>query len=169
MQPSPADAATKLLIACGFQQVVKGHTWTASDIVLHQLQTILEQSPKGDPSKQTLNSADMILILLFFIIFFYKKYNLLIILLQLSYFSPLYSCRLAHHLPPAFPHLSSCPWVVHIHSLASPFPILFLTSPCLFCPYHLCFLFPVSFPPFPSLPLPIDNPPFDLHVILFLF
>ena len=31
--------------------------------------------------------------------------------------------------------LTSCPWVVHVSSLASPFPILFLTSPCLFCTY----------------------------------
>ena len=51
--------------------------------------------------------------------------------------------------PPStsIPHaLSSCPWVVHISSLASPFPILFLTSPCLFCAYELCFLFSVTFP-----------------------
>ena len=48
-------------------------------------------------------------------------------------------------LLPALPTLlSSCSWVVHISSLASPFPILLvLTSPYLFCTYHLCFLFPV--------------------------
>ena len=63
-------------------------------------------------------------------------------------------------LPPSFPHLSSCPWVVYISSLASPFPILFLTFPCLFCTYHLCFLFPVPSPPHP---LPAENPPCDLH------
>ena len=45
-------------------------------------------------------------------------------------------------LPPASPHLSSCSWVVHISSLASPFPILFLTSHCLFLylPFMLLFL-----------------------------
>ena len=48
-------------------------------------------------------------------------------------------------LPPAFPHLSSCPWVVYVSPLASPFPILFLTSACLFCTYHLCFLIPIPF------------------------
>ena len=80
----------------------------------------------------------------------FKKYILLIMLLQLSYliFSPLSSSTLylssQHHPPP----LSSCPWVVHISSLASPFPTLFLTSSCLFCFYHLCFLFPVPFSPF---------------------
>ena len=73
--------------------------------------------------------------------------------------------------PPAFPlTLSSCPWVIHISSSASPFPILFLTSPCLFCTYQLYFLFPVHFPPTLPLLLPTDNPPCALiAVILFLF
>ena len=60
-------------------------------------------------------------------------------------------------LPSRNPALSSCPWVVHINSLASPFPILFLTFPCLFCSYRLCFLFHIP------LPLPTNNPPNDLH------
>ena len=59
--------------------------------------------------------------------------------------------------------LTSCPWVIHINSLASPFPILFLTSPCLFCTDHLYFLFPVPFPPFSFLPLPADNSPCALN------
>ena len=66
--------------------------------------------------------------------------------------------------PPAFPSLSSCPWVIHIShisSLASLFPILFLISFCLFCTYHLCLLFPVPFLTFSPLPLPTDNPPCD--------
>ena len=71
------------------------------------------------------------------------------------------------HLPtllPFLPSLSSRPLVVHINTLAAPFPILFLTSPCLFCAYHLCFLFPVCFShPVFSLPLPTGKPPFDLH------
>ena len=68
----------------------------------------------------------------------------------------------AHPLPLTFPSFSSCPWVIHISSLASPFPILFLPSPCLFSTYHLCFLFPVPFPPFslvPRTPPLTDNPP----------
>ena len=52
------------------------------------------------------------------------------------------------HIPPQTP-FSPCPWVIHVSSLASPFPILFLTSPCLFDAYQLCFLFPVPFPPIP--------------------
>ena len=45
--------------------------------------------------------------------------------------------------------LSSCPWVMHISSLTSPFPILFLTSPCLYYPYQLCILIPALFLPLP--------------------
>ena len=56
-------------------------------------------------------------------------------------FSPLYAPLPYTFPPPSIPLLSSCPWVIHISSLASPFSILFLTSPCLFCIYHLCFLF----------------------------
>ena len=69
---------------------------------------------------------------------------------------------------PGFPpsstsSLSSCPWVVHINYLASPFPTLFLTSLCLSCTYNVCFLFPVPFSPLTPLPIPADNPPCDLH------
>ena len=79
-----------------------------------------------------------------------------------------YSCPIpplpAHPLPSAFPHFSSCPWVVHKSSLASTFPTLFLTSPCLYCTYHLCFLFPAPFPPFFPFLIPADSPPNDLHI-----
>ena len=86
------------------------------------------------------------------------KYILLIMLLQLShFFSPLLPSVLHPPLPPEFFHLSSHPWIVHVSSLTSPFPILFLTSPCLFSTYHLCYLFSVPFPPLP-LPLPYWQP-----------
>ena len=70
--------------------------------------------------------------------------------------------------PPASPPthtLSSCPWVVQVTFLVSPFPILFLTSPCLFCTYHLYFLFsvPSLFPHSPPTPFLLINPPYDLH------
>ena len=87
-------------------------------------------------------------------------------LLQLSHFFLSFIPLLpVPPLPPSFPHLSSCPWVIHISSLASLFPILFLTSPCLFCAYQSCFLFPVPLPPFSPLPGPFltDNSPGDLH------
>ena len=80
-------------------------------------------------------------------------------LLQLSQFFPL--CPPPPSNTP--PRLSSCPWVVRVSSLASPFPILFLTSPCLFCAYQLCFSTPPSFPPFSPFSLPADNPPCDPH------
>ena len=83
-------------------------------------------------------------------------------LLQLSHFSlPFIPLHPEPPLQPALPHLSSCPWVVHVSVLAYPFLLLFLTSACLFCTYHLCFFFPVSFPTLS--PLPADNPPCDLH------
>ena len=60
--------------------------------------------------------------------------------------------------------LSSCPWVMHVSSLASPFPMLFLTPLFLFCSYQLCILSPVPFPPLSPFTLPADNPPNDLHI-----
>ena len=87
---------------------------------------------------------------IYFLIF---KYILLSMLLQLSHiFLP---CIPLCPVPPplSFPHLSSCLWVMHISSLASPFPIVFITSPCLFGIYHLCFLVPVSISSFSPLPL----------------
>ena len=96
--------------------------------------------------------------------FFFFKYILLIMLLQLSlFFLPFIPLCPETPLPPAFPYLSSCPWVIHISSLASPRPILFLTYSCLFYAYHLCFLFPVPFSPISPLPLPTDNSPYVLH------
>ena len=62
-------------------------------------------------------------------------------LLQLSQFSSL-CLPPPSSFPPAIPStplLSSCPWVAHISSLASSFPILFLTSRCLFCTNQLYF------------------------------
>ena len=92
------------------------------------------------------------------------KYILLIILLQLShFFLSFISVHPPHPSYQNLPAFSSCPWVVHITSLASPFPILFLTSPCPFCTYQLCFLFPVPFSPLSPLPLPTDKHPCDLH------
>ena len=88
-------------------------------------------------------------------------------LLQLSqFFFSLLSSSALHPTPHSHPHslpFSSCPKVVHISSLTSPFPILFLTSPCLFCAYLLCFLFPVPFPLILSFPFPTGYPPCDAH------
>ena len=85
---------------------------------------------------------------------------LLIMLLQLSHFRPFTQLHPTHPVPPTFPPYSSCPWIIHISSLASTFPTLFLPSPCLFSTHHLCYLFSVPSPPHS----PIDNPPCDLHL-----
>ena len=97
------------------------------------------------------------------------KSSLLIMLLQLSHFPPsLHSKNGVDTPPPTFLPYSSCPWVIHINSLASTFPILFLTSPCLFCTYHVCFLFPVLFPAFsPTLLMTIYV--ISISMVLFLF
>ena len=84
---------------------------------------------------------------------FLKKIYLLIMLLQLSHFPPFTPLHPAHPLPPTFPLYSSCPWVIHISSLASTFPILILTSHTCFVPtsyatYSL-YLFTHSPPPLP--------------------
>ena len=95
---------------------------------------------------------------------------LLIMLLQLSHFRPFTQLHPAHTLPPTFSPYSSCPWVIHISSLASTFPTLFLPSPCLFSTYHLCYLFSVSSPisPPPN-PLLITLHVISISVVLFLF
>ena len=79
-------------------------------------------------------------------------------LLQLSQIPPFIPLHPAHWCPPTFPHLSSCPWVIYVSSLAFTFPILFSTSPCLFSTYHLCYLFPHFLLPFPAY-----NPTCDPH------
>ena len=76
-------------------------------------------------------------------------------------FTPLHP---AHPSLPLSPPYSSCPWVIHISSLASTFPnLLFLPSPCLFSTYHLCYLFSVPLLPLSPSHSPVDNPPCDLH------
>ena len=87
----------------------------------------------------------------FFLLLF--LYILLIMLLQLSHFPSFIPLLPTYPLPPTLPPFSSCPWVIRISSLASTFPILFLTSPCLCSTYHVCYLFSVPFLPLP-LPLP---------------
>ena len=75
-----------------------------------------------------------------------------------------------HPLPPTFPPYSSCPWVIHISSLASTFPTLFLPSPSLFSTYHLCYLFSVPFSPSPPpTPLLITLHVSSISVVPFLF
>ena len=84
-------------------------------------------------------------------------------LLQLSHFPPSLHSILPTPSLPHSPLYSSCPWVIHISSLASTFPILFLTSPCVFSTYHLCYLLSVPFLPLSPSHSSVDNPPCDPH------
>ena len=94
-----------------------------------------------------------------FHLFHLFKYILLIMLLQLSL-----STRHPHSLSRS-PPLSSCPWIMHISFLASPFPILFLTSSCLFCTYRFVLRNPCTFSPSSPFSLPNDKPPNDLDLV----
>ena len=100
-----------------------------------------------------------------FIINFLNKFYWLSYCSCLIFFSPLFPSTL--YPLPLLPYP-----LVHVHgsyifSLAPPFPILFSTSPCLFCTYQLCFLFPVPSPPSHSLLITLHV--ISISVILFLF
>ena len=100
---------------------------------------------------------------LFFILsyyFIFKVYFIDYAITVVPVFSP-FPPSASTSLPSSNHPLSSCPWVTHISSLAFPFPILLLTSSCLFCTYLLCFLISVLYP---CPPLPTDNPPFDRYI-----
>ena len=77
-------------------------------------------------------------------------------------FLPLYSPLPCMPPPTCIPLFSSCPWVIHISSLASTFPILFLTSPY-FLPTIYATYSVHLFPPLSPSHSPADNPPCDLH------
>ena len=97
------------------------------------------------------------------IFIFTFRYILLILLLQLS---QLFLFAALCPVPPTleqYAAVNSCPGGMCVSSLASPFPILFLISPCLFCSYKLCFRIPTPFPPLSPFSLPADNPPNDPH------
>ena len=98
------------------------------------------------------------------------KYILLIMLLQFSQLPPLSPLHPAPPTPPASPHLSSCPWVVHISSLSSVSYTIFDLSPSILC-LPTVFLIPCTFL---FLLFPSPSPLTTLHVmsislILFLF
>ena len=102
----------------------------------------------------------------FYFVIYFVDYAITVV----PFSPPLFPSTL--HTPPiCLPSaLSSHPWVVHISSLASPFPILFLPSPCLFSTYHLCYLFSLPFPLSPpSTPLLIILHVISISVVLSLF
>ena len=86
-------------------------------------------------------------------------------------FCPIYRfCYYSCPPPPSTPNslqwshlLCSCPWVMHISYLATPFPILFLTCPCLFYNYQFVFFNPFTFSPIPQDCLPTGHHSNVLH------
>ena len=56
------------------------------------------------------------------------------------------------------PHHCSCPWVMCVSSSATPFPILYCTSPWLSCNYLFVLFNPLTSSPFPPHPPAIWQP-----------
>ena len=75
---------------------------------------------------------------------------------RFSLFEPLHPDPSTHSLTQS-PHHCPCPWVLHICSLHAIFPILYFTSPWLFCNYHFVLLNPFTF--FTHTPMPATPPP----------
>ena len=88
--------------------------------------------------------------LFFFMLYIFLKSILLTMLLQLSQFCPPPSST--YHCLRQSPHHCSCPWVMHISFLATPFPILYCISPWLFCNYLFVLLNALTFSPTPPHP-----------------
>ena len=99
----------------------------------------------------------------FYFVIYFVDYAITVV----PFSPPLFPSTL--HTPPiCLPSaLSSHPWVVHISSLASPFPILFLPSPCLFSTIYATYS-PVPFSPLSPSPL-ITLHVISISVMLFLF
>ena len=103
----------------------------------------------------------------------FLKCILFLMLLQLSQFFPLCPPPPCTPIPSSHaPPVSSCPWVIHISSLATPFPILFLTSPCLFCTFQFvllstCFFFLILSSLLPSQLITLQM--ISISMILLLF
>ena len=88
----------------------------------------------------------------------FKNYFIDYVLQLSQFFSPL-SPSIYH--PPQWcrqsPHHCSCSWVMGISSLATPFPILYFTSPWLFCKYLFVLLNALTSSLIPPHPLPFGN------------
>ena len=100
----------------------------------------------------------------------FLNHFLLIMLVQLSQFFPLCVIHPATHRPS--PHHCSCPWVMHVSSLATPFPIIFFTSKSYSVTTYLYFLIPSPLHPFPDTTSHLANiktPSIPMILSLFLF
>ena len=122
----------------------------------------------SDPEKYILHSLPYSYPLLWTIVILFIYSNWLISFFILTFdwlrcyscpdFSPFASPHPAHHTPSGSlrqsPHHCSCPWIMPICSLATPFPIPYFTSPWLFCNYLFVLLNPLT-----SSPISPHSPP----------
>ena len=92
------------------------------------------------------------------------NYISLIMLLQCLELSPMLPSTQHPPLPQQTPHHYSCPWVMHICSLATPFPVLYFTPRGHYITTNLNFLIPSPLRPFPHIRLPSGNHQNSLHI-----
>ena len=99
--------------------------YLGAEYFFHGMPIHISQCSLGTSLRLTDRARFLFLLIIFYWLCYYSFPN----------FPPL--CPL-QHAPPTLQHppLSSCPWVVHISSLNSLFPIPFLTSPHLFNAYQ---------------------------------
>ena len=95
----------------------------------------------------------LLLLVLFWLLFSFK-----IIFYWLCYWTVCPPPPSTTHSLKQSPHHCSCPWVMCISSLASPFPILYFIPPWLFCNYLFVLLNPLASTPIPSHSPPIWHP-----------
>ena len=89
-----------------------------------------------------------------------------------SKFPPFGPLHPALPIPQAIPHHCPCPWVMHVSSLATPFPIIFFTSKSYSVTTYLYFLIPSPLHPFPDTTSHLANiktPSIPMILSLFLF
>ena len=110
------------------------------------------------------NSTELYLYYIFLIHIFDKSFK--IILLIMHYSCPFFSLLFSLPCNPCLqhPHLSTCPWVIHISSWASSFTMLFLPSPCLFCTTNYASYSLYFHTHSPPAPFPTDEHPWDPHI-----
>ena len=103
-------------------------------------------------------SPSLSLFILFFSLFIFLLLNYILLIITITVvpiFPPLLPSTQRPPLPHQFPHHCSCLWVLCISSSATPFPILYFTSPWLFYNYLFALLQPLFSSLNPSHPPPI--------------
>ena len=99
----------------------------------------------------------------------FKLYFINYVIRVVSIVPPLSPLPSTHHsLRPSLHHCS-CPWVMRVSSLATPFPILHFTFPWLFCNYLFVVLNTLTSSPILPHPLPSGNHQHTLHIHHSLF